>query len=100
MSSFGPSMSDTTPNVACMLDEYEMPRPEEVGALDDFELVDAMAAATLMETAAVEVRLAAMQEMYERQMRAPAPARPTPPRPAQGRSRGRARRNRKRKRRR
>jgi hypothetical protein len=88
-----------------MFESYELPQPDEVAGLDDLDLVDAMTAATLLETVAIEVRFAAMQEMYERQLRqlrAPAQTRPAPPRPAtalQRRSGRRRRGNRKRKRR-
>jgi hypothetical protein len=88
-------MSDTAHSVADMLDAIELPKPEDVGALDDLGLVDAMAVATVVERAAIQVRIAAMREIYERQLRAPVPSRPP-----QSASRRRARRRRKQRRRR
>ncbi len=83
-----------------MFDSYEMPQPEEIAGLSDAGLVDAMTMATLMESAAIEVRLAALEEMNIRQLRAPA-RRPTQPAALRGPSRRRRkRRNRKRKHRR
>jgi hypothetical protein len=64
-----------------MFDSYELPQPDEVAGLSDAGLVDVMTVATLMETVAIEVRLAAMEEMYARQMEAAPTTRPTPPRP-------------------
>jgi hypothetical protein len=85
-----------------MFESIELPGRDEVGGLDELGLVEVMAVATLMESAASEVRLAAMQEMYAR-LRQPANARPGAPalqpdlRPPRNRQR---RRNRKRRRRR
>jgi hypothetical protein len=85
-----------------MFESYELPQRDEIAGLDDVGLVDAMAIAALMESAAVEVRLAAIEEIYAR-LRPSANTRPRPPgpgvalRPALNRRR---RRNRKRKRRR
>jgi hypothetical protein len=64
-----------------MFDSYELPQPDEIAGLSDAGLFDAMTMATLMETAAIEVRLAAIEEICVRQLRAPATTRPTPPRP-------------------
>jgi hypothetical protein len=85
-----------------MFESYELPGPDEIARLDDVGLVDVMALSALMESAAVEVRLAAIEEMYAR-LRPPPNTRPRPPRleaavrPPANRRR---RRNRKRKRRR
>jgi hypothetical protein len=79
-----------------MFESYELPGPDEITGLDELGLVDAVAIATLMESAASEVRLAAMKEMYVR-LRPSAPAIGAHPRPPRNRQR---RRNRKRRRRR
>jgi hypothetical protein len=82
-----------------MFESFELPTPEAVADLDDLGLLDTMALATMVETAAFEVRTAAIQEIYTRQLRAT--SRPTPTRqraalPSRRRRRrkGRKRRNR------
>lgn len=85
-----------------MFEAHELPGRDEIAGLDDVGLVDAMALAALTESVAVEVRLAAIEEMYARLSR-PANARRRPPRLEATRrppSNRRRRRNRKRKRRR
>jgi hypothetical protein len=95
-------MSAEAHTVAHMFESYELPRRDEISGLDEVGLVDAMAVAALMESAALEVRLAAIEEMYAR-LRSSANTRPSPPsleaalRPPSNRRR---RSNRKRKRRR
>jgi hypothetical protein len=85
-----------------MFESYELPRADDIAALDELGLVDAMAVSALMESAALEVRLAAIGEMYAR-LRPSANTRLSPPRLEVARrppSNRRRRRNRKRKRRR
>ncbi|WP_142760712.1 hypothetical protein [Mycobacterium sp. MFM001] len=84
-----------------MFESYELPRRDQIAELDEVGLVDAMAVATLMESAALDVRLAAIQEMYER-LRPSASTRSSPPHPKAALrppSNRRSRRSRKRKRR-
>jgi hypothetical protein len=81
-----------------MFESIEMPSPEAMAGLDDLGLVDAVATATLVESLAVEVRIAAIQEMYTRQLSTRAPTRP--PRAALPSSRRRRRKARKRRNRR
>ncbi len=47
-------------NVTRMLESYELPGRHELSGLDELGLVDAIAVAALMESAALEVRLAAI----------------------------------------
>ncbi len=84
-----------------MFESYELPKPEAIAGLDDRGLVDAMAVATIVESAAMEVRFAAIQEMYARQSPARGPSRPPRPRaalPSSRRRRGRKARKRRRRR--
>jgi hypothetical protein len=80
-----------------MFESIEIPSPESMAGLDDLGLVDALATATLVESLAVEVRIAAIEEMYARQLSRRAPTRP--PRAALPSSRRRRRKVRKRRRR-
>jgi hypothetical protein len=61
-----------------MFETIELPAPETLASLDDLGLVDAVDTATLVESLAMEVRVAAIQEMYTRQLEAVAGAGPTP----------------------
>jgi hypothetical protein len=79
---------------ATMFESFELPTPEAVASLDDVGLLDTMALATVVETAAFEVRSAAIHEIYVRQMRAatrPTPSRPTAALPSRRRRRRKAR---------
>ena len=94
-------MSVVASTVARMFETVELPGPETVPDLDDLGLLDAMAVATLIETAAVDVRVAAIREIYRRGLRAtagPAP-KPSSPRAGRGSRGGRRRKARKRRRR-
>ena len=64
--------------------------------LDDAELVDVIAAATLIEEAVTACRSAALDELYARQVRTTVDTRPTPPRALERSPRRRGRRRRKR----
>ncbi|HEX2285524.1 MAG TPA: hypothetical protein VHI10_12010 [Mycobacterium sp.] len=82
-----------------MFESFELPPPEAVADLDDLGLLDTMALATMVETAAFEVRTAVISEIYTRQLHAtsrPETARPHAALP----SRRRRRKSRKRRRRR
>jgi hypothetical protein len=86
-----------------MFESYEMPAPASVAALDDLGLVDAIATATLVESLATEVRIAAIQEMYIRQSSVgarthPKPSAPRAALPASRRRRRKARKHRRRRR--
>jgi hypothetical protein len=85
-----------------MFESIELPQPDDIVELDDAGLVEVMAVATLVESTALEVRLAAMKELYIRRSRGPTRTEPRPPRAqaALPRASGRARNRRKRKRRR
>jgi hypothetical protein len=61
-----------------MFEAIELPAPETLASLDDLGLVDAVDTATLVESLAMEVRVAAIQEMYTRQLEAVAGTGPTP----------------------
>jgi hypothetical protein len=61
-----------------MFESLELPSPAMLASLDDLGLVDAVDTATLVESLAMEVRVAAIQEMYTRQLEAVAGAGPTP----------------------
>jgi hypothetical protein len=85
-----------------MFESVELPRPDEIARLDDLGLVDAVTLAMLVESVAVEVRLAAIDEMSTR-LHPVASNRPCPPRLATAPrppSKRQRRRRRKRKRRR
>jgi hypothetical protein len=64
-----------------MFESFELPAPATLASLDDLGLVDAVDTATLVESLAMEVRVAAIQEMYTRQLEAVAATGPTPSRP-------------------
>jgi hypothetical protein len=85
-----------------MFESIELPFPEDVAGLDDVGLLDAMAVATVVETAAIDVRIAAIHEIYRRNMSSTAGtgAKPTPPHAAVPSSRRRRRKARKRRNRR
>jgi Tfp pilus assembly protein PilN len=101
MRSICTDMSVPAITVAIMFESIELPGAETVHDLDDLELLDAMALATLVETAAIDVRLAAIQEIYRRGLRATAGSAPKPSsrRAALGSPRRRRRKARKRRRR-
>jgi hypothetical protein len=85
--------------VALMFESFELPPPEAVADLDDLGLLDTMALATMVETAAFEVRTAVISEIYTRQLRAtsrPKPARPHAALPSRRRHRRKARKRRRR----
>ncbi|MBE1550114.1 hypothetical protein GGC64_004154 [Mycobacterium sp. OAS707] len=84
-----------------MFETIDLPGPETFPDLDDLGLLDAMLLATVVETAAMDVRVAAIQEIYRRGLRAATGSAPTPssPRVALGSPRRRRRKARKRRRR-
>jgi hypothetical protein len=88
-------------SVAGMFETIELPLPDAVINLDDLGLLDAMALATLVETAAIDVRVAAVREIYRRGLGSAAGSAPTPtgPRAASASPRRRRRKTRKRRRR-
>lgn len=86
--------------IEIMFDSIELPTPEMVASLDDVDLLDTMAVATVVETAAFEVRTAVLQEMYTRQLRATARSKRSRPRATLPSTRRRRRKARKRRRRR
>jgi hypothetical protein len=65
---------------ASMFDSFELPPPEAVAGLDDIGLIDTMELATVLETLAVDVQIAVIQEICRRRVRGAAGTRPTPPR--------------------
>jgi hypothetical protein len=81
-----------------MFESIELPAPATLAALDDLGLVDAVDTATLVESLAMEVRVAAIEEMYARQLGAVAGtgSAPPPPHAALPSSRRRSRKARKR----
>jgi hypothetical protein len=96
------SMSDGPPTIAHMFESIELLTVDDFAGLDDLGLVDAVTVAMVLEAVALEVRLAAIEEMSAR-LRAVATTRPGPPRltaAARPPSNRRSRRRRKRKRRR
>jgi hypothetical protein len=64
-----------------MFESIELPAPATLAALDDLGLVDAVDTATLVESLAKEVRVAAIEEMYTRQLDAVAGTGSAPPPP-------------------
>lgn len=77
-----------------MFDSIELPRSDEIARLDDLRLVDALTLATLVESVAVAVRLAAIEEMSTRlrpvaNTRLGLPRLATAPRPPSNRQRRR-----------
>jgi hypothetical protein len=85
-----------------MFESIELPHPEDVAGLDDVGLLDAMAVAAVVETAAIDVRFSAIEEIYRRNM-APvvgSGSTPPPPHAALPSSRRRSRKARKRRNRR
>jgi len=101
MRTFCTDMSGLAVIVANMFETIELPGPETVPDLDDLGLLDAMALATVVETAAIDVRVAAIREIYRRGLRAATGSAPKPssPRAALGSPRRRRRKARKRRRR-
>jgi hypothetical protein len=83
-----------------MFESIELPNADVVADLDDVGLLDAMALATVVETAAIDVRVAAIREIYQRGLGAIAGTRPKPPRPRAALPSPRRRRRKARKRRR
>jgi hypothetical protein len=63
-----------------MFDSFELPPPQAVAGLDDIGLMDTMELATVLETMAVDVQVAVIQEICRRQVRGAGGTRPTPPR--------------------
>jgi hypothetical protein len=61
-----------------MFDSFELPPPEAVAGLDDMGLLDTMELATVLETIAVDVQLAVIEEICMRQVRGTAGTRPKP----------------------
>ena len=86
---------------AIMFETFELPAPVSLGSFDDLELAAAVDTATLVESLALEVRIAVIQQMYTRQLHTTAGTRPTPsaPRAALPPPRSRRRRRKARKRR-
>jgi len=78
-----------------MFDSFELPPPQAVASLDDMGLLDTMELATVLETIAVDVQVAVIQEICRRQVRGAARTRPTPPRALSSSSRSSRRRRRK-----
>jgi hypothetical protein len=64
-----------------MFESIELPAPATLAALDDLGLVEAVDTATLVESLAMEVRIAAIEEMYTRQLEAVAGTSSAPSRP-------------------
>ena len=93
-------MSVNAARVAIMFETIELPGPETVRDLDDLGLLDAMALATVVETAAIDVRLAAIREIYRRGLGVAAGSAPAPSRPSASLGSPRRRRRKARKRRR
>ena len=52
-----------------MFDSFELPPPQAVTGLDDIGLIDTMELATVLETMAVDVQVAVIQEICRRQIR-------------------------------
>jgi hypothetical protein len=71
-----------------------LPPLEAVAGLDDIGLIDTMELATVLETLAVDVQVAVIQEICRRQVRGAAGTRPTPPRALSSSSRSSPRRRR------
>ena len=74
-------LSENSATIEIMFESVELPSPDVIADLDDLELLDAMAVATVVETAAIDVRIAVIEEIYRRQMRATAGTRPQPAHP-------------------
>ena len=93
-------MSVSRSSIASMFETIELPDADVVADLDDLGLLDAMALATVVETAAIDVRVAAIREIYRRGLGSIAGPRPNPPRLHAARPSSRCRRRKARKRRR
>ncbi len=78
-----------------MFESYELLLPEAVAGLDELGLLNTMELATVLETMAVDVQVAVIQEICRRQVRGAARTRPTPPRALSSSSRSSRRRRRK-----
>jgi hypothetical protein len=83
-----------------MFETIELPEAGSVADLDDLGLLDAMALATVVETAAIDVRIAAIREIYRRGLGSVASTRPNPTRRSAAVPSSRRRRRKARKRRR
>ena len=74
-------LSEDWTTIEPMFESMELPHPDEVAGMDDVGLLDALALATVVETTAIDLRIAAIQEIYLRGLRSGAGTRPQPPRP-------------------
>jgi len=88
-------MSALSDMFARMFESIELPPPEAIAGLDDFGLLDTMELATTLETVAIDVQIAVIEELCRRQVRQAAGTGPPPQRPRAVTSTPRRRRRRK-----